>query len=235
MKNFIFAILILSTVHGTAAQKSSSTSAAPVATENRKTLLGGQSSTRGTALKANLKGLSLYASYDMADSLDFEASVNGKNSAGNFNSDKALGFGAMYDVADFSNGLLLQIGGSYEMGRTLSGGKDKNGPIVLQGAKPEIQFWTLFGQADVLLTEKFSLFGGGNYTFPQVKNVPGGTWKSKLGYQFGASFHVNRNFSIDGMMRTLNMSGSSDDQGVNTNYDNIRAQGFTVRGRYSFL
>lgn len=207
--------------------------AAPAKTTKPATRSAASDSARST-MKADLKGLDLFASWDMVDSFDFDANSNGKNVSGTFNTDKTFGFGGQYNLTQFDNGIGLQIGGTYDMSRTITSAKIPGGQINYSGAKPEIQLWTMFGQVDMMLTEKLGVFGGVNYSFPQVKNIPGGSWKGKMGYQFGGSFVVTQNIAVDALMRTINLSGSAEDNGVTTNYDNIRSQGFALRGRYLF-
>lgn len=187
-----------------------------------------------TVIKANLKGLSAYVSMDLTDSLDFSGSENNESFSGTFSSERAFGFGAVYTVAQLENGIQLQAGGSYEASRVLSSRKIGAQTVNLTGAKPEIQLWTAYGQARAYLTPELSVFGGGNYNIPQTKNITGGNFRGQFGYQLGGSYAVNSQLSVDGEYRTLNLKGSAEQQGVVTNYDNIRLQGFNVRGRYSF-
>ena len=186
-------------------------------------------------LSADLRGLSLYVSYDLADSLDFTGSTANVSSSGTYEADKAIGFGGQYMLTQLDNGISLDVGGTYEMSREMGAVKTPDfGRQNFTGAKPEVQFWTMYGQASALLTPRFGVFGGANYNIPQVKNVPNGTWKGKLGYFFGATLVASGNFAVDGEMRILNYSGSSERNGVTTNLDNIRLQGFNIRGRYMF-
>jgi len=185
-------------------------------------------------VKANLKGLKIYGSMDLADSFDFDANTQNQSVSGTFGSEKAFGFGAKYTFTHLDNGIGIEGGGSYEMGRTISNAKVKNQNINYTGAKPEIQMWTVYGQATANLTSQFGVYAGGNYNFPQVKNISGGNWKGKFGYQVGGQLALSKNFSVNGELRTLNMGGSAEEQGVVTNYDNIRLQGFALRGLYAF-
>lgn len=233
MKKIVLMLMVLTSVECFAApQKKTSSAPEKVITSK------GSDSPRSTLSKTNLQGLDLFATFDLVDSLDFDGNRSqgnaNQNISGTYNAEKAFGFGGQYNLFKLDNGISIQGGGTYEMGRTISSVKGPGFQQNYSGAKPEVQLWTAFGQADVALTDRFSLFGGGNYSFPQVKNIPGGTWKGKLGYQVGGSFAVNRNMALDGMLRTINFSGSSEQDGVTTNLDNIRAQGFVLRGRYMF-
>lgn len=181
-----------------------------------------------------LSGLSVFVSYDMADTMSFDASLGGNNTSGTFNGEKAFGFGAEYMVHQMDNGITFSGGGTYEMSRVQTSTKTTQATITHAGAKPEVQFWTTYGQVGAFLTDRFALFGGGNYSFPNLKNVPGGTWKGKLGYQFGGTFMVTSNMAVDAQMRVINFSGSSEQNGQTTNYDNVRNEGIVMRGRYLF-
>lgn len=208
---------------------------APVAFAAPKT---GKSNSANNApvIKANLKGLSAYVNMDMADSFDYSASEGNQSGSGSFGSERAFGFGAVYTFARLENGIGLQGGGSFEMGRVISNVKTNGGTQNFQGAKPEIQYWTAYGQATANLTPELAVYGGGNYSLPQVKNISGGSWKGGFGYQFGATYAVTPVLALAGEYRTLNMSGSANNQqtGQTTNYDNIRLQGFSIRGLYAF-
>lgn len=185
--------------------------------------------------KTDLRGLSIFGSFDMTDSFDFSSNSNNQSTSGTFGTEKAFGFGAEYLITQLDNGVGLQAGGSFEMGRVVSNAKSQAGTLTYEGAKPEVQFWTVYGQGAAMLTEEIGVFGGVNYAIPQIKNIPGGTWKSGFGYQIGATYMVNENMAVDGLYRTLNISGSAKAQdGATVNYDNIRNQGFTFRGRYLF-
>lgn len=208
--------------------------AAPKANKAAPTKVEKTATKEAVLIKANLKGLDIYGSMDFTDSFDFDASAQNVNSSGAFSSEKAFGFGAKYTFMRLDNGVGLEGGGSYEMGRTISSAKVKNQTINFSGAKPEIQFWTMYGQASANLTNQLGVYAGGNYNIPQVKNISGGNWKGKFGYQFGGTFALTKNFAVNGEYRTLNMGGSAEEQGVTTNYENIRLQGFAVRGLYSF-
>lgn len=194
----------------------------------------GESKTLKPVAKANLKGLSIFASFDMTDSMSFDRSSQNQSQSGTFGSDKAFGFGAEYLLKTLDNGIGLQAGGTFEMGRTISNEKVGGATGNYTGAKPEVQLWTVYGQAVALLTPEIGVFGGANYTIPQVKNIPGGTWKGKIGYQVGATYMYSETLAIDGIYRTLNFNGSVDNQGVSTSYGNISVQGFAFRGRYLF-
>lgn len=186
-------------------------------------------------LKADLKGLSLFVSYDMVDSIDFSASGGGQSTSGNYNTERAIGFGGQYKFMELDNGIGLHAGGSYEMSRVISSAKTNQGKIEFPGAKPEVQFWVMYAQAEAFLTDRFSVFGGGNYTIPQVKNVPGGSWKGKFGYQVGGSYILTPKMAVDAELRQLAYSGSADNpNGGSTDFDSIKSQGFTFRGRYMF-
>lgn len=207
--------------------------AAPVAFAAPKS---GKSNAANSApvVKANLKGLSAYVNMDMADSFDWNRSVQNQSESGSFGAERAFGFGAVYTFARLENGIGLQGGGSFEMGRVLSNTKTAGGTQNFPGAKPEIQFWTMYGQATANLTPEISVYGGGNYNIPQVKNISGGTWKGGFGYQFGGAYAVTEALSIAGEYRTLNLTGSVDQNGVTTTYDSIKLQGFSIRGLYAF-
>ena len=199
------------------------------------TLLDSTSKMSKPLSAANLKGLSLFASYDMVDTMDFNASQNGTNFSGSFNGEKALGLGGEYLVYEAGNGLAVSGGGSYELSRQQSSFKtninNNNGPFL--GSKPELAFWTIYGNAQAFLTERFSVFAGPNFNFPQVKNL-NGTWKGKLGYQVGASFALTPIMAVDAELRSIKLSGSEEKGGVTTTYDDLKNEGFVVRGRFMF-
>ena len=200
----------------------------------------GRSTEKSSApvIKANLAGLKVYGVMDMADTFDFNRSIsaNGQSQSesGNFASERTFGAGAVYTFARLEKGIGLQGGGSFELGRAISSQKVANATVPFQGAKPEIQFWTAFGQATANLTPELAVYGGGNYSIPQVKNIAGGTWKGGFGYQFGASYDITQALALAGEYRTLNMSGTVDQNGVSTNYDKISLQGFSIRAMYAF-
>lgn len=227
MKFFAFTTVILATTLSFAAPAKRATTSTPATT----TVTGQK--TISPSLKADLKGLSLYVSYDTNDSMQFSGNTQNQNYSGHFNGEKAIGFGAEYLFYQLDNGVNFSVGGSYEMNRVQSSLRSNLQSGAFQN-KPEIQFWTMYGQARAFLTSRFGVYGGANYNIPQVKNVPGGSWKGKLGYQFGASFLVNPKFAVDGEYRTLNMSGSSSENNITTTYDNIQNQGLVFRGRYMF-
>lgn len=210
--------------------------AAPIAMAAPKTGKSNASPNNAPVIKANLKGLQVYGSMDMADSLDWNATNQNQSSSGSFGSERAFGFGAVYTIARLENGIGLQGGGSFEMGRVLSNIKTNQGTQNFQGAKPEIQYWTMYGQATANLTQELSVYGGGNYAIPQVKNISGGSFKGGFGYQFGANYAVTKALAIAGEYRTLNISGSAPNPnlGGTDNFDNIRLQGFAIRGLYAF-
>lgn len=186
-----------------------------------------------TVLQASdLVGLSVYGTWDMADNMDFDGAQGNQTFSGNFSSDKAFGFGAQYHLTTHESGIGLNVGGSYELGRQLSNYKIQGQTTTFQ-TKPEVQFWTFFGNADAYLTQKFAVFAGLNYNMPSVKNLKG-SWKGKMGYQFGATYLATNKLAIDGMMRTLNWSGTVDENNANVSLDNVRNQGILVRGRYMF-
>lgn len=212
----IFAMLVLAPAFALAAPTNT----------NRKTLQ--------PMAKAELKGLSVFGSFDMTDTLDFDRSQANVNQSGTFGADKSFGFGGQYMLTQLNNGIGLEAGGTFELGRTLSNVKANGATAAIQGAKPEVQLWTVFGQASALLTQEIGLFGGANYSIPQVKNIPGGTWKGKMGWHIGGTYMLSNNFAVDGMYRTINFGGTADDQAGPVNYDNVRVQGFTFRARYLF-
>lgn len=188
-----------------------------------------------------IDGLSAYATFDMADSFDYSGNM-GRSISGSMSSEKAFGVGAKYNLGQMDNGLGFDVGGSFELGRSISSVK-MDGETINQPTKPEFQFWTVYGNASAFLTEQFGVYGGPNYNFPQVKNLRDADFKGKLGYQFGATYLVNNNFAIDGEYRTINLSGSNkakaadqfgQETDITLNYDNIRAQGLLFRGRYMF-
>lgn len=187
---------------------------------------------------AKIDGLSAFGTWDMADSFDFSGN-NGRSISGTFSSEKSFGVGAKYFLGQMENGLGFEAGGSFEFGRSISNVK-MDGATRQFEQKPEMQFWTMFGNVNAYLTEQFAVYGGANYNFPQVKNLKDADFKGKLGYQFGATYNVAQNFAVDGEYRTINISGSNKAAGddgvteVTYNYDNIRAQGLMIRGRYLF-
>lgn len=193
-----------------------------------------KNSNQPTVIKANLNGLSAYVSMDFADTLDASGSQNNQSFSGTYSSERAFGFGAVYTVAQLENGIQLQAGGSYEASRVLSNFKTGGQTTNFPGAKPEVQLWTGYGQARAYLTPELSVYGGGNYNIPQTRNINGGNFRGQFGYQLGGSYAINSTLNVDGEYRTLNFKGSEDNQGVVTTFDNIRLQGFNVRGRYSF-
>lgn len=182
---------------------------------------------------AKLDGLSGYVSFDMADSMDYSATQGNASSSGNYNSEKAFGFGAKYLLGQLESGIGLEVGGSYEMGRTINSFK-RDGQTIQLPRKPEIQLWTMYGNAMAFLTQQIGVYGGVNWNIPQVKNTKG-DWKGKLGYQFGATYIATANIAVDAEYRTLNMSGSDKDENEETvTIDNVRNQGLLFRGRYMF-
>lgn len=212
-----------------AAPAKRTTSSAPAGT----TLTGQK--TISPSLKADLKGLSLYVSYDMNDSLSFEGNSQNRSLNGHYNGEKAIGVGGEYNFYQMENGVNFSVGGSYEMNRVQSSIRTNQQQIngALQ-SKPEVQFWTMYAQARAFLTSRLGVYGGANYNIPQIKNVPNGSWKGKIGYQFGATFLATAKFAVDGEYRTINFSGSTSENNVTTTFDNIQNQGLVFRGRYLF-
>lgn len=227
----IFAAILLSSCVAFAAKKSEtqrSTAATSSATEQTRTTIKPISAEK-------LRGVSAFASYNLSDSFDFDYAGGGQSGSGTFNSEKAFGLGVQYDAFTFDNGLGLNVGGTYEMGRNLNSYKIGATTSTFEGGKPEVQMWTAFSNLNAFLTQQFGVFGGVNYNFPQVSRLNGGSFKGNLGFQAGATFVLSRNFALDGQYRFINMQGSAkNDQGITVDYDKVKMQGFTLDGRYMF-
>lgn len=188
------------------------------ATRNDDTLMSSLS-TGGSAQGLDaLKGLSIFAAYDLNDSLQVSGSQN-------MSTDRTVVLGSQYEFNQFSPGIATQIGGTFELERNV---KNTNG--LKYGV------WTTFGEVTAKLTPAIKLMGGLNYNFPKLSNAaPGAEIKGKVGFQIGASFQVAKNFALDGRYRTLEMETSGRDPNTGaTSSTGIKAQGLILHGRFVF-
>ena len=193
---------------------------APAAAQG--TLLG---NTNGNIMSA-LKGLSVYAAYDFADTAESSNSQAGKT-----DTERAFDIGMVYEVNQFASGIAAQAGIEYDFQRAT-----KN-PAQGQSA---IKFSQILPYAELTahLTPMFKLMGGLNYNFPSFDGYPSGvTMKGAIGFQVGGSVAFNEHLAIDARYRSVQFDRSIDAAASATgaNYsDTVKENGFVMGGRYMF-
>ncbi len=176
-----------------------------------------------------LTGLAAFGFYDMTDSFKGDISANGASAASTSNSETAFGLGveyAQYSVQSFG----YYIDGAYEFGRDLKS-INVNNQTINYNPKPSVAFFLIGAGANFAISENFYGFGGANYNFPSVTN--GGNLKSvdgKLGFEGGVGARLAGQFTIQGLYRKLNMTGT----GNGFSLDNLSASGAMLRGGYMF-
>ncbi|MDX9731003.1 MAG: hypothetical protein RBT63_04470 [Bdellovibrionales bacterium] len=175
------------------------------------TILG--SSGGGAGLPDFIKGhLSVFGMFDLADGYE----VSGGQKA---DAERAFVLGANYEFNQFTPGLALQGGATYDFSREV---KNSNGLKVSE--------WTTYGELTAKVTPQLKAMGGLNYNFPSLSNAaPGATIKGKVGFQIGASFLLNEKFAFDGRYRVIEHELSGGGQTTSA-----KIQGFMFGGRYIF-
>lgn len=180
-----------------------------------------------------LRTISVYGMYNMADKMSLEGSVNNANLSGESTGSNSFGLGAEIKFKQLESGFYVKGGVGYEFGRTFSktSGRIANAKFnkSLEAPKPELTAWVLSLNGELPISEEMSLFGGGNYNFPTFKNQTG-SYSGKIGWQVGMSYLISENLMLDGMWRSLNITGTDD----NVSYDNENIAGFVIRGRIAF-
>lgn len=180
-----------------------------------------------------LKNVSIFGFYNLADNSTFEGSTFGLDFSGTMTSNSSYGMGLETKLATLDNGLTINAGASYEFNRifnkvqTRAKGVSQN--TTFDSPKPELTAWVFTLNGELALRPNFTLFGGGNFNSPKIKNTTG-TYSGKFGWQVGASLALAQNLHLDGVWRSFNISGS-DDQ---VTFDNVNTSGFIVRGRMGF-
>lgn len=224
MLKMLIPLIILSPAMAIGAPKKAAKPATP---KKEATLLSGSSSTGAGFNREALKGLSLFAAYDFANSVS--SSGNGQSQTRDI--DRAFQLGAQYEFSQFSPGLAAQVGGLYEFERTVQNSGDSR-----------ISTFNTFAELTAKLTPQVKLMGGLNYNFPSIKNAPGTSIKGKIGFQFGGSFLASENFAIDARYRIMEME-TSGDQLVEDEFGMVtrrkasathKVSGLILGGRYMF-
>lgn len=168
----------------------------------------------------SLKGLSVLAGFDFADSIEMSGSAD-------LESEKSLVLGAQYEFSQFTPGLSAQVGGTYEFQKTV----ENTGGI-------KYQIWAVYGEMVAKLTPKFKLVGGLNYNFPDLSNAPGSKLSGGMGYQFGASFEATQALALDVRYRNIEMDltyPADPANGVPTGGKRgVSSAGLFLNGRYMF-
>jgi hypothetical protein len=191
------------------------------------------SRTKGLRHREIFKKLSINGFYNLNDSGNFEATLNGQGISGTIKSTSSYGVGADVILKNLDNGVLVKGFGSYEFSRAFNSldwrSGNESGTETLGNPKPQLSTMIVGLQGELDVDDGLSIFAGGNFNFPTIKNSPG-SYSGKFGWQAGASMLISENLYVDAMWRSLNMSGSQN----KLNYDNINFSGMMVRGRMTF-
>lgn len=180
-----------------------------------------QTLSTGAPSMDSLKGLSAVIAYDFADEAE-------PKQGSNIETEKSFAIGAQYEFSQFYPGVGWQIGGLYELSKDI---EDSNGA----------KYKNLTGYVEVVgkVTPKIKVFGGINYTNPDLSNdANGGKLKGDMGFQGGATYLATNNFAVDVRYRSIRMeySVSGFDQfgaPVSVKTD-IKSDGLMFAGRYMF-
>jgi hypothetical protein len=195
--------------------------------------IGAKSEKQRMKTRDILKNISILGFYNMSDKSSFEGSDGNGTFSGEISTSNSYGMGIELKFKTLDNGIMVKGGANYEFGRSMSkySGLQGNQRFnnTFPNPKPALTSWVLYLQGELPVSDELGIFGGGNFNFPTIKNLPG-SYSGKLGWQAGLSYLASDNLFIDGMWRSLNYSGTSD----NLTYDNINVAGFILRGRISF-
>lgn len=178
-------------------------------------------------------GVTVFAFYDLADKFKGDVTAGGQSVAATENSESAFGLGAEYAMYNYRFPGFY-VGGVYEFGRDWKS-VAANGQTSANDPKPTLTLFLVDAGANFSVSDNIYVKGGVNYNLPSLTS--GGAINDisgKLGYEGGVGVRFMRDLNIEGVYRKLNMSASGSSQGQAFNVDNLTAQGFLVRGGYTF-
>ncbi len=163
------------------------------------------------------KHLSVSAKYDFADEIEV-------TDGDDLESERSIILGLQYEFDQFTKGLAVQVGGTYDVNREV---KNSDGL--------KLQEWTTYGELVAKVTPGFKVMGGLNYNFPSLSGAASGvSIKGKIGYQFGGSYLVAPQIALEGSYRQLEMDVSESNERGGKSSRGIKVSGFMFGGRYTF-
>jgi opacity protein-like surface antigen len=201
-----------------AAPVAAAPAAAPAKKADEQATLFGAGVNSNANMMSSLKGLSVFAAYDFADTL--ETSNGGKN-----DTERAFDIGATYETAQITTGIAVQGSLEYDFSRAF---KNVQNPSKFSQILPSAEL-------TAHLTPAFKVMGGLNYSFPSVDNAPGVTLKGNVGYQFGASFAFTPHLALDARYRSVQYDWSTAvAAGQASQSISVKENGFLMGGRFMF-